>query len=185
MNAHPLVGIVMGSDSDLPTMEEAAQVCRRFGVPHEVRVVSAHRTPLEMAEYGRSARARGLRVIVAGAGGAAHLPGMLAAKTVVPGFAPDPCATAEEALEKVDHGRAPAFALVDLDLPGMSGLELLTRLEQLQPETIKILMTAAEGERVDKFRKDHAVFYFRKPLDFPRLLDLLEDAPNRGNHCYC
>src|SRR5439155_23089948 len=68
------------------------------------------------------------------------------------GFAPDPCATAEEALEKVDHGRAPAFALVDLDLPGMNGLELLTRLEKLRPDTIKILMTAAEGERVDKFR---------------------------------
>src|SRR5919205_4331757 len=84
MNPHPLVGIVMGSDSDLPTMEEAAEVCRRFGVPHEIRVVSAHRTPLEMAEYGRSARARGLRVLVAGAGGAAHLPGMLAAHTPLP-----------------------------------------------------------------------------------------------------
>ena len=84
MNPHPLVGIVMGSDSDLPTMEEAAEVCRQFGVPHEIRVVSAHRTPLEMAEYGRSARARGLRVLVAGAGGAAHLPGMLAAHTPLP-----------------------------------------------------------------------------------------------------
>src|SRR5919109_4590810 len=84
MNAHPLVGIVMGSDSDLPTMEEAAEVCRRFGVPYELRVVSAHRTPLEMAEYGRSARARGLRVLIAGAGGAAHLPGMLAAHTPLP-----------------------------------------------------------------------------------------------------
>src|SRR5205809_3327953 len=84
MTEHPLVGIVMGSDSDLPTMEEAAEVCRQFGVPHEIRVVSAHRTPLEMAEYGRSARARGLRVLVAGAGGAAHLPGMLAAHTPLP-----------------------------------------------------------------------------------------------------
>jgi 5-(carboxyamino)imidazole ribonucleotide mutase len=84
MKAHALVGIVMGSDSDLATMEEAAEVCRRFGVPHEIRVVSAHRTPLEMAEYGRSARARGLRVLVAGAGGAAHLPGMLAAHTSLP-----------------------------------------------------------------------------------------------------
>ncbi len=84
MDEVPLVGIVMGSDSDLPTMEAAAEMCRRFGVPHELRVVSAHRTPLEMAEYGRSARARGLRVIVAGAGGAAHLPGMLAAHTPLP-----------------------------------------------------------------------------------------------------
>src|SRR2546423_13346916 len=84
MNAHPFVGVVMGSDSDLPTMEGAAEVCRRLGVPHEIRVVSAHRTPLEMAEYGRSARVRGLRVLVAGAGGAAHLPGMLAAHTPLP-----------------------------------------------------------------------------------------------------
>ncbi|HZS87855.1 MAG TPA: 5-(carboxyamino)imidazole ribonucleotide mutase [Chloroflexota bacterium] len=83
-DASPLIGIVMGSDSDLPTMEAAAEVCRRFGVPYEMRVVSAHRTPLEMAEYGRGARARGLRVIVAGAGGAAHLPGMLAAHTPLP-----------------------------------------------------------------------------------------------------
>ena len=80
----PIVGIVMGSDSDLPTMEAAAAVCREFEIPYEMRVVSAHRTPLDMAEYGRTARARGLRVIVAGAGGAAHLPGMLAAHTVLP-----------------------------------------------------------------------------------------------------
>lgn len=84
MDAQPLVGIVMGSDSDLPTMAAAAEICRRFAVPYEMRVVSAHRTPLEMAEYGRTARARGLRVIVAGAGGAAHLPGMLAAHTPLP-----------------------------------------------------------------------------------------------------
>lgn len=84
MDEHPLVGIVMGSDSDLPTMEAAAEVCRQFDVPYEMRVVSAHRTPLEMAEYGRTARERGLRVIVAGAGGAAHLPGMLAAHTPLP-----------------------------------------------------------------------------------------------------
>ena len=84
MSETPLVGIVMGSDSDLPVMEAAAEVCRQFGVAHELRVVSAHRTPLEMAEYGRAARGRGLRVIVAGAGGAAHLPGMLAAHTPLP-----------------------------------------------------------------------------------------------------
>jgi len=80
----PVVGIVMGSDSDLPTLQQAADVCAEFGVPHEVRIVSAHRTPADMAEYGRTARERGLRVIVAGAGGAAHLPGMLAAHTTVP-----------------------------------------------------------------------------------------------------
>lgn len=80
----PRVGIVMGSDSDLPVMEPAAQVLADLGVAHEVRVVSAHRTPQAMVRYGEEAEARGLEVIVAGAGGAAHLPGMLAAVTVLP-----------------------------------------------------------------------------------------------------
>ncbi len=80
----PLVGIVMGSDSDFATMRAAAEVCRQFAVPHEVRVVSAHRTPDAMAEYAKTAYQRGLRVIIAGAGGAAHLPGMLAAHTPLP-----------------------------------------------------------------------------------------------------
>lgn len=79
-----LVGIIMGSDSDLPTFEPAAEVCRDFGVEYEIRVVSAHRTPEDMIEYGRSAVARGLRVIIAGAGGAAHLPGMVASMTPLP-----------------------------------------------------------------------------------------------------
>lgn len=80
----PLVGIVMGSDSDFATMRAAVEICQRFGVAHEVRVVSAHRTPDDMADYSRTAHERGLRVIVAGAGGAAHLPGMLAAHTPLP-----------------------------------------------------------------------------------------------------
>lgn len=79
-----VVGIVMGSDSDLPTMRGAAEICEQFGVGYEVRIVSAHRTPDDMAEYGRTAHERGLKVIVAGAGGAAHLPGMLAAHTPLP-----------------------------------------------------------------------------------------------------
>jgi 5-(carboxyamino)imidazole ribonucleotide mutase len=81
---NPLVGIVMGSDSDLPTMKEAIEVMRDFSVPHEVRVVSAHRTPMDMANYGLTAHERGLKVIIAGAGGAAHLPGMLASFTPLP-----------------------------------------------------------------------------------------------------
>jgi 5-(carboxyamino)imidazole ribonucleotide mutase len=80
----PIVGIVMGSDSDLPTMQAAADVCAQFGVPHEVRIVSAHRTPDDMADYGKTAHTRGLKVIIAGAGGAAHLPGMLAAFSPLP-----------------------------------------------------------------------------------------------------
>ena len=78
------VGIVMGSDSDLPVMQAAADVLAELGVPHELRVVSAHRTPHEMIAYGTGAAERGLQVIVAGAGGAAHLPGMLAAVTTLP-----------------------------------------------------------------------------------------------------
>jgi 5-(carboxyamino)imidazole ribonucleotide mutase len=78
------VGIVMGSDSDLPTMQGVIDVCVEFGVAHEVRVVSAHRTPDDMADYGRTAHQRGIQVIVAGAGGAAHLPGMLAAYSPLP-----------------------------------------------------------------------------------------------------
>ncbi len=80
----PVIGIVMGSNSDWPTMQAAAKVLKDFGVPFEARVVSAHRTPDLMFEYAEAARDRGLRAIIAGAGGAAHLPGMIAAKTTVP-----------------------------------------------------------------------------------------------------
>ena len=79
-----LVGIVMGSDSDWPTLKPAAEACAEFGVPCEVRVVSAHRTPDDMAQYGKTAERRGLRVLIAGAGGAAHLPGMLASHSPLP-----------------------------------------------------------------------------------------------------
>jgi 5-(carboxyamino)imidazole ribonucleotide mutase len=80
----PLVGIIMGSDSDLPTMAAAIAVCEEFAVPTEVAIVSAHRTPERMVEYAQTAHQRGLKVIIAGAGGAAHLPGMVAALTPLP-----------------------------------------------------------------------------------------------------
>jgi 5-(carboxyamino)imidazole ribonucleotide mutase len=80
----PLVGIIMGSKSDWDTMKKAAEVLVEFGVPHERRVVSAHRTPSWMCDYATSAAGRGLAVIIAGAGGAAHLPGMVASQTVLP-----------------------------------------------------------------------------------------------------
>ncbi len=80
----PLVAIIMGSQSDWETMRHADEVLTRFGVPHECRVVSAHRTPLWMAEFAANAEARGLELIIAGAGGAAHLPGMVAAQTLLP-----------------------------------------------------------------------------------------------------
>ena len=79
-----LVGVIMGSKSDWPTMKHAVEMLEEFGVPHEVEVVSAHRTPDKMFDYASSAQTRGLKVIIAGAGGAAHLPGMVAAKTIVP-----------------------------------------------------------------------------------------------------
>ncbi len=84
MTQNPIVGIVMGSDSDWPVMQAAADALAEFDVPVEVDVVSAHRMPVEMLDYGRTAAERGLRVVVAGAGGAAHLPGMLAAVTPLP-----------------------------------------------------------------------------------------------------
>ena len=80
----PLVGVIMGSKSDWPTMKETCRVLRDLGIPHEARVVSAHRAPKLLYEYASSARARGLEVIVAGAGGAAHLPGMVASLTTLP-----------------------------------------------------------------------------------------------------
>lgn len=80
----PQVGIIMGSDSDWPTMKAAATICTEFSVPFEAKVVSAHRTPTDMANYAISAHERGLKVIIAGAGGAAHLPGMVASHTPLP-----------------------------------------------------------------------------------------------------
>lgn len=84
MDARPLVGVIMGSTSDWETMQHAAAILTQFEVPHECRVVSAHRTPDLLVSYSKEAASRGLEVIIAGAGGAAHLPGMVAANTVVP-----------------------------------------------------------------------------------------------------
>jgi 5-(carboxyamino)imidazole ribonucleotide mutase len=80
----PLVGIIMGSKSDWETLAHADEILKQFGVPHECKIVSAHRTPQRMVEYATTAQSRGIQVIIAGAGGAAHLPGMVAANTIVP-----------------------------------------------------------------------------------------------------
>lgn len=82
--AKPLVGIIMGSDSDLPVMQQAGEVLKEFGIPFEVKITSAHRTPDMMASYSKNAYKRGIKVIIAGAGGAAHLPGMSAAYSPIP-----------------------------------------------------------------------------------------------------
>ena len=84
MNKNPLIGIIMGSDSDLPIMEKAFEICKEFEIPFEVRILSAHRTPEEHAEYSKSAVDRGLKVIIAAAGMAAHLPGVTAGNTILP-----------------------------------------------------------------------------------------------------
>jgi 5-(carboxyamino)imidazole ribonucleotide mutase len=81
---NPLIGIIMGSDSDLPTMKAAIEICEQFEIEHEVAIVSAHRTPERMVEYAQTAHQRGLKVIIAGAGGAAHLPGMVASLSPLP-----------------------------------------------------------------------------------------------------
>jgi len=84
MSDLPTVGLIMGSDSDWPTMKEAAKILEHFGIPFEKKVVSAHRTPDDMANYAKNAREKGMKIIIAGAGGAAHLPGMLASYTTLP-----------------------------------------------------------------------------------------------------
>ena len=97
----PLVGIAMGSESDLPTLRPASEILERLGVPHELRVLSAHRTPRAMADYAESAEGRGLLALIAAAGGAAHLPGMLAAHTALPVIGV-PVATASGTLGGLD-----------------------------------------------------------------------------------
>ncbi len=83
-DSKPQIGILMGSDSDLPVMKKAAEVCQEFGIDYEMRVISAHRTPQDCSDYSSSAAKRGLKVIIAGAGGAAHLPGVVAGNTTLP-----------------------------------------------------------------------------------------------------
>jgi 5-(carboxyamino)imidazole ribonucleotide mutase len=100
-NPHPVVGVIMGSRNDYSVMRAAVDVLREFGIPHEARVVSAHRTPDLMFSYAETAASRGLRVIIAGAGGAAHLPGMVAAKTVVPVLGVPIPATALQGLDSL------------------------------------------------------------------------------------
>lgn len=84
ISTKPVVGIIMGSDSDLPTLQPAADILKQFSIPYELTIVSAHRTPERMVEYAKTAQERGLQVIIAGAGGAAHLPGMTASLTTLP-----------------------------------------------------------------------------------------------------
>jgi 5-(carboxyamino)imidazole ribonucleotide mutase len=125
----PLVGIIMGSRSDLETLAPAVEVLTELRVPHEVRVVSAHRTPDLMFEYAASAESRGLRVIIAGAGGAAHLPGMVAAKTTVPVLGVPVPATALNGLDSllsiVQMPRGVPVGTLAIGKPGAANAALL------------------------------------------------------------
>ena len=151
----PLVGIVMGSDSDWPVMEAAATALDEFGVPFEVDVVSAHRMPRDMLTYGEQAAGRGLRVIVAGAGGAAHLPGMLASVTPLPVIGvPVPL----EHLDGMDSllsivqmpGGVPV-ATVSVGGARNAGL-LAVRIIGVADEELRTRMTTFQGELGDKAR---------------------------------
>jgi 5-(carboxyamino)imidazole ribonucleotide mutase len=153
------IGILMGSDSDWPVMEEAAKTCDQFGVGCEVRVLSAHRRPDDCAEYARSARQRGLRVLIGGAGGAAHLAGVLAAHTTLPVIAvPIPTALAgglDSLLSMVQMppgvpvatvavGRAGNAALLALQMLALADDQLAERLAAYKREL------AAKGEAADR-----------------------------------
>src|SRR3954467_9432510 len=140
-----VVGIVMGSDSDWPTMQPAATTLEEFGVAHEVRVVSAHRMPRDMLDYGAGAAARGLRVIIAGAGGAAHLPGMLASVTPLPVIGvPVPLRTLDGLDSLLSIVQMPAgVPVATVSIGGARNAGLLA---------VRIL-AAGEGEQAERLRK--------------------------------
>jgi 5-(carboxyamino)imidazole ribonucleotide mutase len=152
----PLVGVIMGSDSDWPVMEAAAEALCEFEVPYEVSVVSAHRTPRRMLDYAESAAGRGLRVIIAGAGGAAHLPGMVASATPLPVIGvPVPLATldgldsllsivqmpAGVPVACVSIGGARNAGLLAVRMLGVSEPQLRARMAGYQAELEKLVLT--------------------------------------------
>jgi 5-(carboxyamino)imidazole ribonucleotide mutase len=159
-----LVGICMGSDSDWPTMEAASAVLDEFGVPHRVDVVSAHRMPEEMLEYGKTARALGLGVIIAGAGGAAHLPGMLASVTPIPVIGVPVNATSLDGMDSllsiaqmpagvpvatVAIGGARNAGLLAVRMLGLADATLLDQMEQFQAD-----LNAAARAKGDAIRRE-------------------------------
>jgi 5-(carboxyamino)imidazole ribonucleotide mutase len=159
-----LVGICMGSDSDWPTMEAASAVLDEFGVAHRVDVVSAHRMPEEMLEYGKTARALGLGVIIAGAGGAAHLPGMLASVTPIPVIGVPVNATSLDGMDSllsiaqmpagvpvatVAIGGARNAGLLAVRMLGLADATLLDQMEQFQAD-----LNAAARAKGDAIRRE-------------------------------
>lgn len=159
-----MVGICMGSDSDWPTMQAASKVLDEFTVPHRVDVLSAHRMPVEMIEYGKSARSSGLRVIIAGAGGAAHLPGMLASVTALPVIGVPVNATTLDGMDAllsiaqmpagvpvatVAIGGARNAGLLAVRMLGITDGDLFDRMEQFQDE-----LNAAARAKGDGIRRE-------------------------------
>ncbi len=156
----PVVGVVMGSDSDFTVMSDAVQVLTDFGVPHEVQVVSAHRTPETMIEYGKTARQRGLKVVIAGAGGAAHLPGMIASVTTLPVVGvPVPLARLDGLDSLLSIVQMPAgIPVATVSIGGAKNAALIA---------VSILSTSDDGlaARLDAYRTELAELVDRKNSD--------------------
>jgi 5-(carboxyamino)imidazole ribonucleotide mutase len=155
----PLVGVIMGSQSDWDTMRHADEILSRFEIPHEARVVSAHRTPAWMAEYATTAVERGLEIIIAGAGGAAHLPGMVAAQTVLPVIGVPVQSAALNGLDSllsiVQMPKGVPVATVAIGVPGAvnAGLLAVAMLATTRPE-LRARLTAYRAEIADAVRRD-------------------------------
>jgi 5-(carboxyamino)imidazole ribonucleotide mutase len=166
----PLVGVVMGSDSDWPVMGAAAEVLEEFGVPYEADVVSAHRMPRDMLEYGSSAAGRGLRVIIAGAGGAAHLPGMLASVTPLPVIGvPVPLANLGGLDSLLSIVQMPAgipvatVAVGGARNAGLLAVRILAAAEGPAAEALRARLVSFAGELADQARAKGAVLRNRRP----------------------
>ncbi|WP_333827048.1 5-(carboxyamino)imidazole ribonucleotide mutase [Pararhodobacter sp.] len=156
------VGIIMGSQSDWPTMREAAQVLDELGIAHEARIVSAHRTPDRLWEYGRSAVERGLQVIIAGAGGAAHLPGMMASKTRVPVIGVPVLTKALSGVDSlysiVQMPKGYPVATMAIGAAGAANAGLMAA-------QILALQDAALAERLDRWRAELSASIPEEPRD--------------------
>ena len=157
--AQPLVAVVMGSSSDWETMRHAVEMLERFGVPHERHIVSAHRTPVWMAEFATGAEARGIEVIIAGAGGAAHLPGMVAAHTVVPVLGVPVQSAALQGLDSLlSIAQMPAGVPVGTLAIGKAGasnagLLAVSILSNSRPE-LRTALRAFRQEQTEKVRRE-------------------------------
>jgi 5-(carboxyamino)imidazole ribonucleotide mutase len=155
-----LVGIIMGSKSDWPTMEEAAKMLDEFGIGYEVEVVSAHRTPDKMMEYAEGAKGRGLRMIIAGAGGAAHLPGMVAAKTSLPVLGVPVKSSALDGLDSLlSIAQMPAGIPVATFAIGVAG----AKNAGLFAASVLALQDKAIARKLEKFRKAQTVTVLKGP----------------------